>query len=121
MTVMGREADRLLKPETGLSASGPSADRQLLSPKVGKADTQLCVVRPPSIAAGIGTAVVGGAEMRPAAVLRTRVTEFGRGLGDFRHNAGADNWATIASLNETCKLNTVDPLAYLTATLIARS
>lgn len=56
--------------------------------------------------------------MRPAA-LRTRFTEFARGLGDFRHNAGADNWTTIASLIETCKLNTVDPLAYLTATPIA--
>lgn len=35
------------------------------------------------------------------------------------HDAGAENWATIASLIETCKLNTVDPLAYLTATLTA--
>jgi transposase len=26
-------------------------------------------------------------------------------------------WATIASLIETCKLNTVDPLAYLTDVL----
>jgi len=33
------------------------------------------------------------------------------------HDAGAENWATIASLIETCKLNSVDPLAYLTATL----
>jgi len=33
------------------------------------------------------------------------------------HDAGAENWATIASLIETCKLNAVDPLAYLTATL----
>jgi transposase-like protein len=30
------------------------------------------------------------------------------------HDAGAENWATIASLIETCKLNAVDPLAYLT-------
>ncbi|PDT40500.1 MULTISPECIES: IS66 family transposase, partial [Sinorhizobium] len=35
------------------------------------------------------------------------------------HDAGAENWATIASLIETCKLNAVDPLAYLTNTLIA--
>ncbi len=32
---------------------------------------------------------------------------------------GAENWATIASLVETCKLNAVDPLAYLTRTLTA--
>jgi len=31
------------------------------------------------------------------------------------HDEGAENWATIASLIETCKLNAVDPLAYLTA------
>lgn len=35
------------------------------------------------------------------------------------HDAGAENWATIAWLVETCKLNAVDPLAYLTSTLIA--
>jgi hypothetical protein len=35
------------------------------------------------------------------------------------HDAGAENWATIASLIETCKLNAVDPLAYLTTTLTA--
>lgn len=35
------------------------------------------------------------------------------------HDTGAENWATIASLIETCKLNAVDPLAYLTATLAA--
>lgn len=35
------------------------------------------------------------------------------------HDAGAENWATTASLIETCKLNAVDPLAYLTATLTA--
>lgn len=35
------------------------------------------------------------------------------------HDAGAENWATIASLIETCKLNTFDPLAYLTSTLTA--
>ena len=31
------------------------------------------------------------------------------------HDAGAENWATIASLVETCKLNAVEPHAYLTA------
>ena len=35
------------------------------------------------------------------------------------HDAGAANWATIASLVETCKLNAVEPHAYLTATLQA--
>ncbi|MET3775005.1 hypothetical protein ABID20_000548 [Rhizobium alvei] len=35
------------------------------------------------------------------------------------HDAGAENWATLASLVETCKLNAVDPQAYLTATLTA--
>jgi transposase len=35
------------------------------------------------------------------------------------HDAGARNWATIASLIETCELNAVDPQAYLTDTLEA--
>ncbi|MBX5168232.1 MULTISPECIES: transposase, partial [unclassified Rhizobium] len=35
------------------------------------------------------------------------------------HDAGAENWATLASLIETCKLNAVEPLAYLSATLTA--
>ena len=33
------------------------------------------------------------------------------------HDAGAANWATIASLVETCKLNAVDPNAWLADTL----
>ena len=33
------------------------------------------------------------------------------------HDVGAENWATIASLIETCKLNAVDPHAWLTRTL----
>jgi hypothetical protein len=44
-----------------------------------------------------------------------------RGLALNRKNAlfagddlGADNWATIASFMETCKLNAVDPLAWMT-------
>jgi transposase len=35
------------------------------------------------------------------------------------HDAGAENWATIASLIETCKLTAVYPFAYLSATLTA--
>jgi transposase len=35
------------------------------------------------------------------------------------HDAGAENWAIIASLIETCKLNGVDPYAWLAATLCA--
>lgn len=35
------------------------------------------------------------------------------------HDAGAQNWAMIASLIETCKLNAVDPHAWLAATLTA--
>jgi hypothetical protein len=32
------------------------------------------------------------------------------------HDLGAENWATITSLVETCKLNAVDPLAWITDT-----
>ncbi|NPD17191.1 IS66 family transposase [Xinfangfangia sp. D13-10-4-6] len=35
------------------------------------------------------------------------------------HDAGAENWAVIASLIETCKVNGVDPHAWLTTTLTA--
>ena len=35
------------------------------------------------------------------------------------HDAGAENWAVIASLIETCKMNGVGPHAWLTATLTA--
>jgi transposase len=35
------------------------------------------------------------------------------------HDAGAENWAVIASLIEICKLNGVDPYAWLAATLQA--
>lgn len=35
------------------------------------------------------------------------------------HDAGAENWAVIASLVETCTLNGVDPYAWLSATLHA--
>jgi transposase len=33
------------------------------------------------------------------------------------HDHGAENWACIASLVETCKLNDVDPQAYFTDVL----
>jgi len=33
------------------------------------------------------------------------------------HHLGAENWAAIASLIETCKLNDIDPLAYFTDVL----
>jgi transposase len=33
------------------------------------------------------------------------------------HDRGADHWATVASLIETCKLNGVDPQAYLASAL----
>lgn len=38
---------------------------------------------------------------------------------DLKATTGQQNWATIASLVETCKLNAVDPQTYLTATLTA--
>jgi hypothetical protein len=33
------------------------------------------------------------------------------------HDAGAENWAVIASLIETCKMNAIDPHAWLASTL----
>jgi len=35
------------------------------------------------------------------------------------HVAGAQNWAVIASLIETCKLNGIEPHAYLSRVLTA--
>ena len=35
------------------------------------------------------------------------------------HDTGTENWAVIASLIETCKMNGVDPHAWLSATLTA--
>jgi len=35
------------------------------------------------------------------------------------HDAGADNWGVIASLIETCKMNAIDPHAWLADTLTA--
>ena len=37
----------------------------------------------------------------------------------FHHDAGAANWATIASLVDTCNHNAIEPHAYLTQTLLA--
>jgi len=50
--------------------------------------------------------------IRPIALNRKNVLFAG-------HDAGAENWAVIASLIETCKLNAVDPRAWLTKTLSA--
>ena len=36
-------------------------------------------------------------------------------------DGGAEHWATVASLIETCKLNDIDPLAYLTDVLTVSS
>lgn len=35
------------------------------------------------------------------------------------HEAGAQNWAMLASLIETCKLNNINPHAYLSNSLTA--
>ena len=35
------------------------------------------------------------------------------------HEAGAQNWAVLASFIETCKLNGIEPNSYLTRTLSA--
>jgi transposase len=45
--------------------------------------------------------------MRPIALNRKNALFAG-------HDTGAENWACVASLTETCKLNGVDPQAYLT-------
>jgi transposase len=48
--------------------------------------------------------------MRPIALNRKNALFAG-------HDAGAENWACLASLIETCKLNGVDPQVYLTDVL----
>ena len=48
--------------------------------------------------------------MRPIALNRKNALFAG-------HDAGAENWACLASLIETCKLNAVDPQVYLTDVL----
>lgn len=35
------------------------------------------------------------------------------------HEIGAENWALLASLVATCKINGVEPVAYLAATMTA--
>jgi hypothetical protein len=35
------------------------------------------------------------------------------------HEVGAENWALLASIVATCKLNDVDPVAYIAETLSA--
>jgi hypothetical protein len=48
--------------------------------------------------------------MRPIALNRKNALFAGS-------DGGAGHWATVASLIETCKLNDVDPLGYLTDVL----
>jgi transposase len=48
--------------------------------------------------------------MRPIALNRKNALFAG-------HDTGAENWACLASLIETCKLNGVNPQAYLTDVL----
>ena len=63
----------------------------------------------------------GRVEMDNNTVARTiRPIALNRKIALFAgHDAGVENWATIAALVETCKLNAVKPHAYLTATLRA--
>ena len=53
-----------------------------------------------------------GGRSRPIALNRKNALFAG-------HDAGADNWGVIASLIETCKMNGVDPHAWLASTLKA--
>jgi transposase len=50
--------------------------------------------------------------IRPVALTRKNALFAG-------HEVGAENWALLASIVATCKLNSVDPAAYLAATLQA--
>jgi transposase len=50
--------------------------------------------------------------MRPIALNRKNALFAG-------HDAGAQNWAMLASIIETCKLNKVEPHTYLTGVLTA--
>jgi transposase len=50
--------------------------------------------------------------IRPVALTRKNALFAG-------HEVGAENWALLASIVATCKLNGVDPVAYLAATLSA--
>ena len=51
-----------------------------------------------------------GRSIRPIALNRKNALFAGS-------DGGAEHWATVASLIETCKLNDVDPLSYLTDAL----
>jgi hypothetical protein len=66
------------------------------------------VIEPESLVCACG----GWRTIRPIALNRKNAFFSG-------HDAGAENWAPIASLIETYKLDAVDPQAYLTATLTA--
>jgi len=63
----------------------------------------------------------GRVEMDRNAVERTiRPIALGRKNSLFAgHEAGAQNWAVLASLIETCKLNGIEPHGYLTSVLTA--
>ena len=50
--------------------------------------------------------------MRPIALNRKNALFAG-------HDAGAQNWAMLASVIETCKLNKIEPHGYLTGVLTA--
>ena len=50
--------------------------------------------------------------MRPIALNRKNALFAG-------HDAGAQNWAMLASIIKTCKLNKVEPHAYMTDVLTA--
>ncbi len=49
--------------------------------------------------------------MRPQALTRKNALFAG-------HDDGAENWAILASLIETCKLNGIEPQAYLADVLV---
>jgi transposase len=59
---------------------------------------------------GINGAITVERTIRPIALNRKNALFAG-------HDAGAENWAVIASLIETCKMNGVDPHAWLANTL----
>ncbi|WP_445730635.1 IS66 family transposase [Methylocystis sp. IM2] len=62
----------------------------------------------------------GGIEIDSNIVESVRATplrSIGRTRSSQGSDGGAENWAILASLIETCKLNRVDPLAYMTDVL----
>ena len=58
-----------------------------------------------------------GSLCRTAQIFRRHIRA--RNLYGSTHDAGAQNWAMFASIIETCKLNKVEPHAYLTGVLTA--